>query len=123
MNYALERVPREKLSLGIALYAYHWYKGDPGLDKEKKEPHPTADYISAPNARSLRDSYGGQEQWDPVDHTAWFFFYRDAMREWIFYTDKRGYGDRLELAKGNRLEGTCAWVRGEEDQEVLSLLP
>ncbi len=123
MNYALERVPREKLSLGIALYGYHWYTGDPGLDKETKEPHPTADYISAANARSLRDSFGGEEQWDLVDHTAWFFFYRDEMREWIFYTDKHGYGDRLELAKRNHLEGTCAWVLGEEDPDIWSLLP
>jgi spore germination protein YaaH len=123
MNYALERVPREKLSLGIALYGYHWYTGDPGLDADKKEPHPTADYISAANARSLRDSYGGQEQWDPVDHSAWFFFYRDQMREWIFYTDKRGYNDRWELAKQNHLAGTCAWVLGQEDQDIWSVLP
>ncbi len=123
MQYALERVPASKLSLGIALYGYHWYTGDPGLDKEKKEPHPTADYISAANARQLRDDFGGHEEWDPVDHSAWFFFYRDQMREWVFYTDKRGYDDRWELAKQNHLAGTCAWVLGEEAPEIWSMLP
>ncbi len=123
MDYALKQVPREKLSLGIALYGYHWFTGDPGLDEDKKQPHPTAEYISAANARTLRDSYGGHEEWDPVDHSAWFFFYRDQMREWIFYTDKRGFNDRWELAKQNHLAGICSWVLGEEDPEIWSVLP
>ncbi len=123
MNYALKVVPKEKLSLGIALYGYHWYTGDPGLDAEKKEPHPTAEYISATNARSLRDSYGGHEEWDPIDHTAWFFFNRDQLREWVFYTDKRGFDDRYELAKSHGLAGICAWVLGEEDPAIWSGLP
>lgn len=33
LDYALKVVPREKLSLGIAIYGYRWYTGDPGLDK------------------------------------------------------------------------------------------
>ena len=40
MEYALQVVPREKLSLDIALYGYRWYTGDPGLGKaERAEPH------------------------------------------------------------------------------------
>lgn len=123
MNYALKVVPADKLSLGVALYGYHWYAGDPGLDKETREPHPTADSISAPNARLLRDEFGGQEQWDAIDHTAWFWFYRDQAREWVFYTEKRGFDDRWELARQNHLAGICAWVLGEEDQDIWSVLP
>ena len=33
LDYALKDVPKEKLSLGIALYGYHWFAGDPGLNK------------------------------------------------------------------------------------------
>ena len=29
LNYALKTVPKEKLSLGIPLYGYHWYAGAP----------------------------------------------------------------------------------------------
>ena len=42
LKYALQFVPKEKLSLGIALYGYHWYTGDPGLNKAEKKPNPTA---------------------------------------------------------------------------------
>lgn len=123
LEYALKFVPREKLSLGIALYGYHWYAGDPGLGKAEKKPNPTADYISYADAISLRDSYDGKQQWDPVDHSAWFYFYRDNTREWIFLTDKQGFEDRYKLAADNQLQGTCAWVLGEEDPAIWTVLP
>jgi len=123
LDYALKVVPREKLSLGIALYGYHWFTGDPGIKDKEQKPNITAEYISAINAQSLRDTYNGQEQWDPQDHTAYFFFYRDQMREWVFYTDKHGFADRYNLAKENHLQGICAWVLGEEDPAIWTVLP
>ena len=123
LEYALKVVPKEKLSLGIALYGYHWFTGDPGLKEKEQKPNITAEYISAINAQALRDTYGGQEQWDPLDHTVYFFFYRDQMREWVFYTEKRGFADRYNLAKENHLQGICAWVLGEEDPAIWSVLP
>jgi spore germination protein YaaH len=123
LEYALKVVPKEKLSLGIALYGYHWFTGDPGLKEKEQKPNITAEYISAINAQALRDTYGGQEQWDAQDHTVYFFFYRDQMREWVFYTDKRGFADRYNLAKENHLQGICAWVLGEEDPAIWSVLP
>ena len=122
LEYALKVVPKEKLSLGIALYGYHWYTGDPGLKNAEKKPNPTAEYISYANAMSLRDSYEGKQQWDPIDHTAWFYFYRDDMREWIFLTDKQGFEDRYQLALENHLQGICAWVLGEEDPAIWGVL-
>lgn len=123
LQYALQYVPKEKLSLGIALYGYHWYTGDPGLNKPEKKPNPTAEYISYPNAEYLRHTYGGEAVWDPVDHTTFFWFYRDQMREWIFYTDKRTFEDRYNLVKQQGIEGFCSWVLGEEDPAIWSVLP
>ncbi len=123
LAYALTMVPKEKLSLGIALYGYHWYTGDPGLSEKVKKPNITAEYISEPNAAFLRDTYGGHLQWDEEDHTPWFYFYRDQMREWIFFTDKRAFADRYRLAQESGLQGICAWVLGEEDPEIWSTIP
>jgi spore germination protein YaaH len=123
MDYALKVVPKEKLSLGIALYGYRWYTGDPGLDKDKKTPNETSDYISGNTAIYLRDTYGGKEQWDEADHTPWFYFYRDQMREWIFYTNERAFSDRYNLAKENHLSGVCAWVLGQEDPGIWVAIP
>ena len=123
LDYALQVVPRDKLSLGIPLYGYHWFTDDPGLGKPEKKPNPTAEYISAPNAEFLRSTYGAQTQWDPVDRSAFFWIYRDQMREWVFYTDKHTFAERYDVVKQRGLQGFCSWVLGEEDPAIWSVLP
>jgi spore germination protein YaaH len=125
LNYALKTVPKEKLSLGIPLYGYHWYTGAPTKDpvSGEEKPNPTADYIGTPNALQLATAYDGKIQWDEFDHSAYFWFYRDQMREWIFFTDLHTFKDRYELVQKNGLQGFCSWVLGEEDPAIWNYLP
>jgi spore germination protein YaaH len=126
LKYALREVPRSKLSLGIPLYGYHWYTGAPVVDAGAAsgyDPNPTAASISAPDALQLAHDWNGTIQWDPVDRTAWFWFYRDQMREWVFFTDARTFRARYDLARSYGLEGFCAWVLGQEDPAIWKLLP
>jgi spore germination protein YaaH len=125
LDYALQSVPKEKLSLGIPLYGYHWYTGAPTVDKSSGEerPNPTGDYIGAEDAMQLANAFAGKVQWDPVDHSAFVYFYRDQMREWIFFTDQRTFSDRYQLIFDRKLQGFCSWVLGTEDPEIWSLLP
>jgi spore germination protein YaaH len=125
LDYALQSVPKEKLSLGIPLYGYHWYTGAPTIDKTTGEEHPnlSADYISTADALQLAAEFGGRPDWDAADHTAFFYFYRDQMREWIFYTDLRTFRDRYQLTADRGLQGFCSWVLGSEDEEIWKILP
>jgi len=130
LKYALQFVPKEKLSLGIPLYGYHWYAGTPiaspgaknGEDTSEK-PNPTADYISAEDSLQLAHDWNGTIQWDAEDRTAWFYFYRDQMREWVFFTDLRTFKERYQLMQQYGLEGFCSWVLGEEDPSIWGYLP
>jgi spore germination protein YaaH len=125
LDYALKSVPKEKLSLGIPLYGYHWYTSAPTTDKVTGEEKPThgGDYISASNALQLATAYQGKVQWDDVDRTAWFHFYRDQMLEWIYFTDLRTFRERYQLTQERGLQGFCSWVLGEEDAEIWTMLP
>ena len=129
LDYALKVVPPEKLSLGIPLYGYHWFAGTPvkapvaGSEKTSEKPNPSAEYISANDALDLAKAYNGQVQWDSTDRSAWFYFYRDEMREWIFFTDARTFRERYTLVKDRGLQGFCSWVLGEEDTGIWDLLP
>jgi spore germination protein YaaH len=125
LDYALKVVPREKLSLGIPLYGYHWYTGAPTKESETapEKPNPTADYIGTANALQLAQAYNGKIQWDAEDHSAYFYFYRDQMREWIFFTDLHTFKDRYELIQKDGLQGFCSWVLGEEDPAIWNYLP
>ena len=123
LDYGLRYVPKQKLSLGIALYGYHWYAGGPLKDGDHYKPDITGEYISAPNAQLLARTFKATPEWDPVDHSAWFYFYRDQMREWVFFTDARTFKDRYQLAQDRGLEGFCSWVLGEEDPTIWNFLP
>lgn len=120
VDYALQFVPKEKLSMGIPLYGYHWFAGDPG--KEEK-PNPTAEYIGQQDVDGYVAAYHPTVEWDSTDRVSWFYFYRDDTREWVFYTDKRGFQERLNLVRDRGLEGFCSWVLGTEDPQIWSLLP
>ena len=130
LQYALKVVPKEKLSLGIPVYGYHWFTGAPivappsvpGGSPEEK-PNPTADYIGYPDAMQLAQDWGGKVQWDADDRSAFFWFYRDQEREWVFFTDLRTFRERYELAEQNGLQGFCSWVLGQEDPEIWNYLP
>jgi spore germination protein YaaH len=120
VDYALQFVPKNKLSMGIPLYGYHWFAGDPG--KEEK-PNPTAEYIGQQDVEGYLAAYHPSVEWDSTDRVAWFYFYRDDTRDWVFYTDKRGFQERLNLVRDRGLEGFCSWVLGTEDPQIWSLLP
>jgi spore germination protein YaaH len=125
LDYALKFVPPQKLSLGIPLYGYHWFAGTPikSDDKSGDKPNPSAEYIGTDDAVDLAKAYGGQIEWDSTDRTAWFYFYRADMREWIFFTDARTFRERFSLVKERGLQGFCSWVLGTEDPAIWDLLP
>src|ERR1700719_2653259 len=112
LEYALQFVPKEKLSLGIPLYGYHWFAGDPGKDEK---PNPTAEYIGRQEVDQYLAAYHPHLEWDSFDRVAWFYIYKDDTREWVFYTDKRGFQERLALVRNRGLQGFCSLVLGTED--------
>ncbi|HEU5337610.1 MAG TPA: glycosyl hydrolase family 18 protein [Terriglobales bacterium] len=120
LEYALQSVPKEKLSLGIPLYGYRWYAGEPGKTNATAE---TATYVGNNDVQMLIDTYNPSLQWDDTDKAAWFYFYRDQTREWVFYTDARTFKERLDLVKARGLEGFCSWVLGQESPAIWDELP
>jgi spore germination protein YaaH len=125
LDYALKAVPPEKLSLGIPLYGYHWFAGTPikSADKSGDKPNPSAEYISTNDALDLAKAYNGHIEWDSTDRSAWFYFYRDDLREWIFFTDVHTFRERYQLVRDRNLQGFCSWVLGTEDPGIWDLLP
>lgn len=123
LEYALKVVPKEKLSLGIALYGYHWFAGNPVKDDGKESSNISASYIDADESFPLAKQFGVTMQWDPVEHESWFYFYRDGMREWVFLPDAHAFRDRYDVVKKYGLQGFCSWVLGSEDPKVWDELP
>lgn len=122
LDYALQLIPKEKLSVGIPLYGYRWFAGNPVFGAEERS-NISADYIDADESFPLAKEYGAKIQWDADEHEAFYWFYRDQMREWVSMPDARAFRDRYELAKTRGLLGFSAWVLGAEDPAVWDVLP
>lgn len=120
LDYALQFVPKEKLSLGIPVYGYRWFAGDPGA---QGKPSISAATVGGADVHGLLDAFHPDVQWDAADRSSWFYFYRDATREWVFYTDARTFQQRYDLAASAGIQGFCSWVLGEEDPGIWDLLP
>ncbi len=120
LDYALQFVPREKLSIGIPVYGYHWSAGDPGAEGKPSVHSAT---VGGSDVRQLIAQFHPEIQWDAADRASWFYFYRDATREWVFYTDARTFKERYDLAASADLQGFCSWVLGKEDPAIWELLP
>lgn len=123
LNYALTQVPKSKISLGIALYGYHWYAGNPVKPDGTEASNITADYFDADESIPTAKQYNVTIQWDPVEHESWYYFYRDQMREWVFMPDAHSFRDRYEVVKSQGLLGFSAWVLGSEDPKIWDELP
>lgn len=118
LEYSLKLAPAEKISLGIPLYGRHWYAGI-----QEKEASMQMVSINAPDAAELAARMGAEVQWDPVERAPWFYFYRDGVREYVFYNDARSFRARYELARDRNLHSFSAWVLGAEDPGIWSELP
>jgi len=123
LQLSMAVVPKEKLSLGIGLYGYHWYAGNPVGADGKENSNISASYIDADESFPLAKRFNVTMQWDPVEHESWFYFYRDQMREWVFLPDARAFRDRYDVTKKYGLQGFCAWVLGAEDPKIWDELP
>lgn len=125
LDAALKLVPREKLALGIPVYGYHWFASTPadGGPRAFDKPSLNAAFIDAVDVQKLARTYNGRFAWDDYDRSASMVFYRDNVREWVYYTDGRTFGERYDLVKKQRLAGFASWVLGSEDPAIWKRLP
>jgi spore germination protein YaaH len=125
LDYALKVVPKHKLALGIPLYGYHWSAGAPvkAGPREFDKSNLNAEWIDAADVVKLAKTYHGHFDWDAYDRSASMYFYRDNVREWVFYSDTRTFGERYNLVKKAGLAGFASWVLGSEDPGIWKLLP
>ena len=119
LEYALQFVAKGKLSLGIPVYGYRWYAGNPANDK----PNVSVQSIGAADVAQLIDRFHPNIQWDADDRASWFRFYRDQTREWVYYTDAPTFSARYDLVKSSGIQGFCSWVLGKEDPALWDMLP
>lgn len=117
VEYFLEFVPPEKLSLGIPLSSQHWYTSQ----EDQITPELARSYsesLSYGEAIGLVERHRAPLLWSE-EHAVPYAFYANAgVFEWIFLEDARSFRAKLDLVREYRLRGFSAWVLGREDPGI-----
>lgn len=112
LDYAVRRLPRQRLLLGIPFYGRDWAETDHGV---------TARGLTFKDAAALLDQNRVQAQWDERWRSPWLQYRDAASLHTVWYEDSRSLGEKLRLMRKYRLRGFAAWRLGAEDPQFWAL--
>ncbi|MHB1954106.1 MAG: glycosyl hydrolase family 18 protein [Sulfobacillus sp.] len=110
VNYALSRMPANKIVLGLAAYGYDW-----GSDGTTVEVHDQ-------EAVSLAEDQGVPIQWNGAYQEPWFTYTSGGVSHTVWF--ENGYSDafKIALAQQDHLGGVAIWRLGDEDSHLWAAL-
>ena len=113
LEYAIRRVPRGKLLLGIALYGREW-TNDRGNLQARTMPYP--------ETKALLSRLSLTPQWDEKHRSPWFEYRTSGTVRSVWYENARSIQEKFRLLERYRLRGFAAWRLGMEDPRIWSIV-
>lgn len=105
INYTTGKIPKEKIIMGLPVYAYDWSSNMPIL--------PTS--MSVNKAADLAREHSVNILYDESQEVPHFSFTVAGVRHEVYFENNRSLTAKLEMAKKNRLQGIALWRLGLED--------
>jgi spore germination protein YaaH len=113
LNYVKNKIPPQKLSLGIPLYNWGW-----SANPSKK--------ISSSGTYSgllyLRSNFPYVLGFDSNLGASWMNYDYNNKQYKVWYQGSQDFQSKLDLIKQNNLRGFSSWVLGVEDPQIWSTL-
>jgi len=104
IRYALQFVPREKLSLGLGFWAYRWCGNDVA-------------YFGYPEVQAALQRTGAKPQWLDAQKAPHVEFEENGCQNRMWFENRRSLKEKMKLVGKYRLHGFSAWRLGQEDPE------
>lgn len=102
VDYAITRIPPEKLSLGIPNYGYDWpLPYERGVTKARTIGNVEAVQIAIENSAAI--------EFDSTAMSPYFFYYRDGIRHEVWFEDVRSLQAKFRLIPEYGLRGIGYW--------------
>jgi spore germination protein YaaH len=112
LDYAVQRVPRAKLLLGIPFYGREWVSTSQGTSSRS---------LAFQDVRGMLDRPEIKARWDERSRTGWFEYRDDSGLHTAWYEDSKSLNEKLQLMQEYQLRGFAAWRLGVEDAKFWSL--
>ena len=101
-EYAVSRIPREKLILGIPNYGYDWpLPFVPGETRAKT--------VGNVEAARLAAALGAEIFFDEIAQTPYFYYREDGTKHVVWFEDARSIRAKLEVVRDFDLAGVGCW--------------
>lgn len=113
LDYAVARVPPEKLLLGIPLYGREW-----DVPARAANTHS----LAYKDLKPFLDSPNSERHWDDLSRTAWFQLRDGGTLRTAWFDDARSLREKIALVKAYHLRGFAAWHLGVEDPDFWEIL-
>jgi spore germination protein YaaH len=111
LNYAKDKIPAEKLSLGLPLYYWKW-------DTKTNQKNGVGQYN---NVERIMSFYNYTKGFDEKLGVGWLDYFFKNKEYKIWFEDAQSFQKKINLVKNNKLRGFSAWLIGGEDSKIWDL--
>ncbi len=111
LDFAITRVPRYKIKLGMAAYGYDWVEAG-GMPRA----------LSYNEAIALAREYGSVIVYDETAQEPTFTYTADNVRHIVWFENARSFSAKLDLVNEYGLAGIAVWRLGQEDPRVWEVI-
>ena len=117
LDYLLQQIPANKISLGIPLYSYYWF---PTADARGGYVKGTG--IGNQKTVTILKQHEASMHWDEKQKVSYSFFQNQNIFEYLFIENAQSFEAKLKLVTKYNLRGFSAWRLGLEDHKIWKIL-
>ena len=112
LEYAVRRIPRQKVLLGIPFYGREWTSNGEA---------PTSRALALKDATLLLERLEISPEWDDRWRSPYFRYRDGSILHTVWFENSRSLTEKLQLVRQYRLRGFAAWRLGSEDPQFWAL--
>lgn len=108
LEYAMSKVPQEKIMAGIPTYAYQWCTTDSGNCNSKG--------LTWDGVQNIISQYDPVQEWNDMAKNPWFLYVDDSNNtKVVYYENHQSIYEKLKIVKEMGIGGIAIWRLGSED--------
>lgn len=112
LAYVKDKIPAEKLSMGIPFYYWGW----------QQTPYKRISSGSYSLVEYTMQNFSHLKDFDAKMGVSWLTYSFNNKNYKIWYEDQRSFNIKLDVVKKNNFRGFSAWVLGQEDPAIWNSL-
>jgi spore germination protein YaaH len=112
INFAVGKIPKEKIVMGLPVYSYDWGSNKPLMP----------DYISYDQTVERAKKHGVEILTDPSAKVPQFIYTANGIRHEVFFENVASLKVKMDYALKHKLHGVGIWRLGMEDPAIWSSL-